>query len=112
LIIDQILRVDLRSQQSSVIPLARQWQEDLEAKKHASPAALGRYLNVTRARVTQILNLLNLAPEVQEQVAALGHPLASRSVTERSLRPLLGLPTEEQKKRIHKLISRYNHSLY
>ena len=36
---------------SNPVQLARQWQEDLEAKKHSSPAALAHYLNVTRARV-------------------------------------------------------------
>lgn len=53
-------------------------------------------LGVTRARVTRILRLLDLAPEVLEAVVGLGDPLSDPVVTERSLRPLLRLSAEEQ----------------
>jgi hypothetical protein len=42
------------------------------------------------------LGLLGLAPEVMKTVLRLGDPLASPVVTERSLRPPLKLPAEEQ----------------
>ncbi|MBC7855047.1 MAG: hypothetical protein IAF94_16570 [Pirellulaceae bacterium] len=52
-------------------------------------AELARLGHVTRARVTQIMNLLNLAPGIQEQLLHL--PRVERGedpVTERELRPI------------------------
>ncbi len=52
----------------------------------AEVAVLG---HVTRARVTQIMNLLHLAPDIQEQILHL--PLVTRGrdpITERDLRPV------------------------
>lgn len=67
-------------------------------KLAASRADLARELGVTRARVTQVLDLLDLAPDVLNGVAALGDPLTQPIVTERMLRPLTRLPVEEQKR--------------
>ncbi len=56
-------------------------------------AEAARRLNLTRARVTQITNLLLLAPEIQE--AILNLPLVTDerdSVTERQLRPIAAEP--------------------
>jgi hypothetical protein len=53
-------------------------------------------LCVTRARVTQVLALLELAPEVLDAIVALGDPLPQPIISERMLRPLLNLPAEEQ----------------
>ncbi len=63
----------------------------------ASRADLARQLGVTRARVTQMLGLLDLTPEVLEAMAALGDPLPKPIVTGRGLRSLLSLPATEQK---------------
>lgn len=62
----------------------------------ASRADLARQIGVTRARVTQVLGLLDLAPQVLEAIVGLGDPLSEPVVSERSLRPLLNLPAEEQ----------------
>ena len=69
----------------------------LSAGECASRADLARKLGRSRARVTQVLGLLELTPEVVEALAALGDPLPKPIVTERGLRSLLGLPAEEQK---------------
>jgi hypothetical protein len=56
----------------------------------ADYAELARLGHVTRARMTQIMNLLNLAPDIQEAILFL--PRVERgkdSVTERELRTLL-----------------------
>ncbi|MCH7779999.1 MAG: hypothetical protein IH848_04070 [Acidobacteria bacterium] len=56
-------------------------------------ADAARRLNLTRARVTQITNLLLLAPEIQD--AILGLPLVTNgadSITERQLRPVVAEP--------------------
>ena len=73
--------------------------------EYASPSALARHLKVSRARVTQILNLLKLLPEVIEVVSSLGDPLKSPFVTERRLRSLLSLTAEKQYKQIRILLS-------
>ena len=53
-------------------------------------AEAARRLNLTRARVTQITNLLLLAPEIQEAVLNLGLVTNGRDpVTERNLRKVL-----------------------
>ena len=47
----------------------------------ATRADLARQLRVTRARVTQVLSLLALAPEVAQALAALGDPLSKPIIT-------------------------------
>lgn len=64
----------------------------------ATRAHLARRLGVTRSHVTQVVGLLELAPEVVNSVAALGDPLP-RADRQRALRPLLKLPAEEQRAR-------------
>ena len=78
------------------VALAREWQHVLDEGKRASRADLARKLGVTRARVTQVLSLLDLAPQVLEAVIGLGDPLSAPVVTERNLRQLVKLPAEEQ----------------
>lgn len=51
---------------------------------------------MTRARVTQVLSLLELAPEVLDAIVALGDQLPRPIISERMPRPLLILPAEEQ----------------
>jgi len=56
-------------------------------------AEAARRQNLTRARVTQITNLLLLAPRIHE--AILGLPLAANGadpITERKLRPIVAEP--------------------
>jgi len=78
------------------IILAQEWQEALTEGRYTCPADLARHIGVSRARVTQILRLLKLCPEVLNAMATLGDPLPSPIVTERSLRPLVELSQEEQ----------------
>ncbi len=65
---------------------------------YVSRAELARKLRVSRARVTQVLGLLDLVPEVLEAVVGLGDPLPRPIVTERMLRRLLKLSGEEQRR--------------
>ncbi len=61
-----------------------------------SRAELVRSLGISRARVTQVLNLLNLTPPVLAAIAALSDPLPGHVVAEHTLHPLQGLPPQEQ----------------
>ena len=54
--------------------------------KDLSKADLARKLGISRARVTQILNLLKLPEELQEDIEAMGDYWDRRLVTERMLR--------------------------
>jgi len=64
-------------------------------------AELARLGFVTRARVTQIMNLLNLAPVIQERLLALPPvPTGRDAITEREIRPIVELTdwTAQRKK--------------
>jgi hypothetical protein len=87
------------------IYLAKERRKALDNGEYASSAALARHFKVSRARVTQIRNLLKLSPEVIEMISSLGDPLGSSFVSERTLRPLLSLTAEKQYKQIRILLS-------
>ena len=73
---------------------------------YAVLAALGR---VSRARVTQIMNLLNLAPDIQEQILFLTSEAAERhGVCEQAIRRLSSLLLwSEQRAHWAALMSKY-----
>jgi len=59
----------------------------LEMEHHnLTKAQLARKLNVSRARVTQMLNLLKLPEELIQEVEEMGDHWERRLVTERMLR--------------------------
>ncbi len=56
-------------------------------------AELARLGHVTRARLTQIMNLLCLAPDIQEQILFLPPSTRGRDeISERQLRPIAATP--------------------
>jgi ParB-like chromosome segregation protein Spo0J len=85
------------------IALAREWEALLADGTFASRADLARELGVSRARVTQVLNLLNLAPAVLEVISALSDPLPGRGIAEHTLRRVLKLGWHEQKQVLSRL---------
>ena len=61
-----------------------------EVRDYADLARLGY---VTRARITQIMNLLNLAPDIQEALLFLPRTLQGRDpIREKDIRPIAGVP--------------------
>ena len=59
----------------------------------ADYAELARLAHVSRARVTQIMNLLHLAPDIQEEILNLPRPKGSRgAISERMIRPIAAVP--------------------
>ena len=62
------------------------WQALLESGKIASQAESARQEGITRARVTQVMGMLRLAPEIQEQIQSLPDIAGRSPVTERMLR--------------------------
>ena len=56
-------------------------------------ADLARLGYVTRARITQIMNLLNLAPDIQEDILFLPNTMKGRDpILEKDLRPVAAVP--------------------
>jgi hypothetical protein len=78
-----------KRQYRNPVCLAKQWQKDLSEGKYSSQTDLSRKVGVSRARVTQVLNLLKLPRGIIEKAITLGDPLTKPIVTERNLRPLL-----------------------
>jgi len=62
-----------------------------------SEADLARKIGISRVRVNQIIRLLILDTQIVRQIENLGDPLLSQIVTERMLRPYIGLPFNKQK---------------
>ena len=59
----------------------------------ADQAELARLGHVTRARLTQIMNLLHLAPDIQEELLFLPRVERGRDpIQERQLRPIAAVP--------------------
>ncbi len=73
-----------------------------------SYAELARLGHVTRPRITQIMNLLNLAPDIQEQVLFLPRTQKGRPrITERHLRRIATLASwADQRTEVAGLCSR------
>lgn len=104
-----LIKICMRRYRNPVF-LAREWRRALDDGEYASPAALSRHLKVSRARITQIMNLLRLSPDVLEIISSLGDPVRGLVVSERSLRPLLILTTEQQMLRVKIMLSKANNS--
>jgi hypothetical protein len=71
----------------------------------ANDAALARLAHVTRARISQISNLVHLAPDIQEEILFLpGRPRGSGAILLAHLQPIAALPAwTEQRRRWHAL---------
>jgi len=73
-----------------MLALAHKIQVAIDRGEVKDRAEVARRLGMTRARVTQILDLTLLAPNIQERVLACDSPERSRSITERALRQIAG----------------------
>jgi len=75
-----------------LMALAIKFQGMVERGEVRDYADLARLGYVTRGRMTQIMNLLNLAPDIQEQILLLPPSSVGRAeVSERSLRSLTAI---------------------
>jgi hypothetical protein len=54
----------------------------------ADPANIAHREGLSRARVTQIMGMLRLAPEIREQILSMPEGIRRPVVTERMLRPI------------------------
>ena len=67
---------------------AREWQALLESGEAKTRAEIARRESVTRARVTQVMGLLRLAPSIQKHVLAMPATTGLPEVSVRALRAM------------------------
>lgn len=74
---------------SKLMALAIRFDQMLVEGKVADQSELARLAHITQPRMTQIMNLLHLAPDIQEQLLNLPPVKAGDDpITERDLRPI------------------------
>ena len=85
---------------SRLMALALRVEDLLRRGEVRDYAELARLGHVTRARVTQIMNLLNLAPDIQEQILFLPPVTAGRDpIREWQVRPVAAEPLWSQQRK-------------
>ncbi len=75
---------------------AVEWRALLESGKASNQAAIARREGITRARVTQVLGMLRLAPEIQQHILSMPKTLGRQTISERALRSITMLDYEHQ----------------
>ncbi|GAB4366196.1 MAG: hypothetical protein Kow00128_09410 [Deltaproteobacteria bacterium] len=84
---------------------AIEWRRQLDTGEVRNQAEIARREGITRARVTQVMGLLKLAPEIQEHILSMPAAIRRPAVTERALRPIAQLENAtDQKARFQDLI--------
>jgi hypothetical protein len=76
-----------RSSGAKFLRLAKEWQRQLDDGEIASQAAIARREGITRARVSQIMSLLRLAPPLQRRILSV-KANSGEIIAERALRRL------------------------
>ena len=87
---------DAPAPRANPVRVAREWKRAME-ERGESRADLARRLGVSRARGTQVLSILDLAPDVLELLERQSGP---GMVSERALRGLQKLPAERHRERL------------
>ena len=72
------------------------WRQELDSGAVATQADIARREGVTRARVTQVLMLLRLAPDIQESILSLSEHPKPPALSEVVLRPLVRIENPKQ----------------
>jgi len=67
---------------------AIEWQTLLESNKITRLADIARQEGITRSRVTQVMGLLRLAPEIREKILSMPNTIRRPQISERMLRPI------------------------
>ncbi len=70
------------------VALAHMLQARITAGEFETPAQMARALGLTRARISQLFDLLILAPDIQEEILFLRFPAGIQPLSEASLRPI------------------------
>jgi hypothetical protein len=82
-----------------------EWQTLLESGQIATQADIACQEGITRARVTQVMGMLRLAPEIRENILSIPNTIPRLPVTERVLRPIATITDyHDQIREFHKLL--------
>lgn len=95
---------------SKLMALAIRFDQLLHDGQVADQSELARLAHVTQPRMTQIMNLLHLAPDIQEKLLHL--PLVEAGndpVTERDLRPITRLRDWQQQRAMWRTTCHVHH---
>jgi len=65
-----------------------EWRRQMNTGEVRNQADIAYREGITRARVTQVMGMLRLPPEIQERILSLPDTLHRPPVTERALRPI------------------------
>jgi len=84
---------------------ALEWQARLESGDIANQAAIASQEGITRARVTQVMALLKLAPEIQQHIRSMPRMRGRPTITERALRSIAQADEQEQKTAFESLLT-------
>ena len=84
-----------------LLALAHRWNSLIEEGVVANYSEIARMMGLSRARVTQIMDLLYLAPEIQEKILLRGED-KSEMVSERTLRSIIRLPIWKEQSKMWK----------
>lgn len=90
-----------------LMALAIRMQRLIDSGEVRDYAALARLGHVTRARMTQITNLLNLAPDIQEEILFLPPVESGRDpIRELQLRPITLVPDWRKQRRMWRRLNK------
>lgn len=89
------------SRLARLIALAIKFEDMVERGEVQDFADLARLGYVTRARITQIMNLLNLAPDLQQALLE----DAELALSERDLRPITTVVSWKEQRRLFGIVS-------
>lgn len=91
---------------SRLMALAIRFDQLLRDGVVADYAELARLSHVTRARITQIMNLLNLAPDIEEAILHLPLVASGRDpIREHAIRPIAATLDWRKQRRMWRLVS-------
>ena len=91
---------------SRLMALAIRFDKLIKAGEITDQADLARLGHVTRARVTQIMNLLQLAPDIQEDILFLPRTFRGRDpIREIMVRPIAAEPDWRKQRRLWKCLT-------
>jgi hypothetical protein len=85
---------------------AIEWRRQLDVGDVRNQAEIARRAGISRARVTQVMGLLHLAPEIQEHILAMPKVIHRPAITELVLRSLAQV--DDQKQQLVKLQDLYH----
>ena len=85
---------------SRLMGLAIHMQELVDKGEVADYADLARLAHVTRSRITQIMKLLHLAPDIQEELLQPLSNAGNPAIHERMIRPIVAIPDWRKQRRM------------